>query len=496
MSKPKIVHIWSGATENPDTKRRQLFAQSSWAGEAAVYGNWIERDLSNMAPSRDATSVGDTVKLPFIHDMIEQAAPVGDDDIIFITNADICVLPGTGDEIAKLCSGQGACFAYRWDFDRLDSLLLTKEQISKGKWYIGCDAFAFTKRWWNTYRANLPDFILGRECWDWIMRALIVESGGAELQQAIYHEKHPSPWKVGRLYQPGNLYNRSYARAWLEERGMDLREIKNAPFKPVEWKSTKIERQVSKQEAHAPLGTDVLIVLGRGSKWENNELRYCLRGLERHAKNMGRIFVIGQDPGFLNAEHVTVVPRDDFGKNKEHNIAEQISYAAAKLPLTENFLWVNDDFFFLQNTDISTYPYYNDGDLTEKWNKAKAGGYRVALTQTDAQLKAHELPNRNYEVHVPIMYARRGFAQPIIQKFLKLSSRVPFGMTFRSIYCNCLGVKPGPQYTDMKLGNVDTAEELRIKTAGRHCFSIGDGLSDDAKGQLQSWFPSKSKYET
>lgn len=520
MSKPKIIHIYSGAPKDDETKRRYALAKASWNAAESYYKNWIECDLSNTQFPRNATKIGDPAPLPFIHDMVNEAiAGAGDSDIIFLTNADICVYPEIGDEIARICEDKGSCYAYRWDFERLDALL-TKEDIPKGRWYIGCDGFAFTKKWWTTWSGNYPDFVLGRETWDWIMRALISETGGGELQKAIYHETHQSPWKIGRLYQPGNLYNRSYARAWLEERGLALREIANAPFNKVEWKSKVILAKTvyvkdgprhapmpatkswglfspkrQEPESYAPLGLDVLIVLGRGSKWENNELRYCLRSLEKHAKNMGRIYVVGQDPGFLNPEHVTMVKREDFGRNKEHNIAEHCAWAAEKLPITEHFLWVNDDMFFLQDTDISTYPYYNDGELQPKWERAKPGGYRVALTQTDAQLKAHRKPTRNYEVHVPIIYSRRGFSQPEIKRFLNLASKVPFGMTFRSVYCNVLGIKPGPDYRDMKLGNVATAEELKAKTQGRHCFSIGDGLTDDAKKYFLELFPDKSRFE-
>lgn len=491
MSKPRITHIFSGAPKDAETTRRMAVAKQSWAKAAGVYGDWRDRDLSDVPFTRDARSIGDPSPLPFIHDMVWQTMDCGDDDIILITNADVGVHKDIGDELVALCSAHGACYAYRWDFDRLELPLETKEQIAKGRWYVGCDAFAFTKRWWNANKDQLPDFVLGRECWDWILRVLIIETGGVELQKAIFHEKHVSPWKQGRLYQPGNVYNRSFARAWLTVRNIPLREIANAPFKPMTW--TLPERKAP--ETTAATGMDVLIVLGKGSKWQDNELKYCLRSLEKHAKNMGRVFLIGQDPGFLNPEHVTILKREDVQHNREYRIAEQIIYASEKLPLSEHFLWVNDDTFLLEDTDISTYPYYNDGELGPKWARTKPGGYRVALMQTDAQLKARGLPTRNYEIHVPIIYSRRGLANPVVRKLAQISAKTPFGMTFRSVYCNVLGVIAGPAYKDMKLGNVSTAAELQLKTRGRHCFSIGDGLTDDAKGYLDTLFPAKSKYE-
>jgi hypothetical protein len=490
MSKPRITHVFSGPTNDPETSRRIALAKQSWAREAESYGNWREVDFSDVPTARNAQSIGDPVPLPFIHDMVEACMDGADDDIIFITNSDIGIYHGIGDELAKLCGEKGACYAYRWDFPKLEGMLATKEDIGKGRWYIGADAFAFTKRWWMANRHELPDFVLGRECWDWILRVLIGETGGVELQRAIYHEKHDSPWKKNRAMQPGNVYNRSFARAWLTVRKLPLREIANAPYSAVWYAKWKGSRPAPVSDASK---MDVLIVLGPGSKWANNELKYCLRSIEKHAKNVGKVFVVGNNPGFLSNE-VNMVKRDDVaGTNKEHRIAEQIQWAAANLPMTEHFLWVNDDTFFLQDTDITGYPYYNDGDLGSKWARTRMNGYRVALTQTDAQLKSRKLPTINYEIHVPIVYSRDGMSK--MGKWIALSSKVRYGMTFRSLYCNALGIKPGPHYKDMKLGSTQTAEELKTAIAGRHCFSIGDGLGDGAKAYLEELFPNKSKYE-
>jgi len=492
---PSIYHAWSGSKGDVETDRRVSMAQQTRETESAQYGGtYLLMDLSQRDFKRTGKDVGDPAPLPFIHDMADAAFDTvieNDSDICVITNADICLYRGFSDEVADVCGKHGSCYAYRWDFSSVSGPISTKAEIKKGRWYIGSDAFAFTRKWWNDHRDELPPFILGRETWDWILRELIKETGGQELHAAIYHESHRSPWKKGRLYQPGNVYNRSYARAWLRHRKMHLREIANAPYDEVSWPLVKWAK---KEGAPVISGvtTDVLIVLGRGSKWSNTELRYCLRSIEKHANGLGRVFVVGNNPGFLSKECITLW-RDDAGKNKEHNIAEQVMHACKSLPLSEDFLWTTDDVFFLQDTDITKYPYYHDGDLEQKWNRCKPGGYRVALMQTDAQLRGKSLPTSNHEIHVPLMYNRTKFRS--LEKWLDLSSRVPMGLTFRSVYCNVLGVTPGPRYTDMKIGNATTAAELKAKTSGRHCFSIGDGLLDDAKGFLHELFPNPSKYE-
>ena len=47
---------------------------------------------------------------------------------------------------------------------------------------------------------------------------------------------------------------------------------------------------------------DILYCIGEGSKWNNNELRYSLRSLEKFGKNVGNIYMVGYNPGFLSDE--------------------------------------------------------------------------------------------------------------------------------------------------------------------------------------------------
>lgn len=493
-SSVKITHVWSGNSSDPETARRMAVAQSSWKREAVSYGNWQEIDFSTIPTVRNATALGDPVALPLIHDMIDACLDCEDTDIILITNADIGFYHGIAAEIIDVCREKAACFAYRWDFPRVETLPVFKKDVGAGKAYVGCDLFAFTKKWWLDNRHDIPPFILGRECWDWIMRAKIVETKGGELTRAIWHEKHDSPWKKNRAMHPGNIWNRSYARAWLNLRKMDLREITHAPFRQVQWPPEGAHgTPVSGAAPRSTGAIDVLYVLGHGSKWENNELKYSLRSLEKYGKNVGRVFVIGQDPGFLSAE-VTVVHRPDAGKNKEHNIADHIAYAAAKLPITEHFLWINDDFFFLKDTDIATYPYYTAGELAQKVEGSQKSGYRAALAQAEAQLKARRFPTKNFEVHVPMIFSRAAMGK--LGGWLSISSKLKFGMTWRSIYANVIGVKPGPAYKDVKIGTANTVGELKHKIEGLSLFSIGDGLSDEAKAYFDELYPDKCRYET
>ena len=59
---------------------------------------------------------------------------------------------------------------------------------------------------------------------------------------------------------------------------------------------------------------DVVYVLGTGSNWDNNEIRFSLRSLAKNLKGMGRVFVVGERPAFLqNVIHIPA--KDEFNPN-------------------------------------------------------------------------------------------------------------------------------------------------------------------------------------
>jgi hypothetical protein len=402
------------------------------------------------------------------------------------------MVPGVAQEIAAACQKFGACWATRWDFRRLDAPLRSKNQLRAGTRYPGSDLFAFTKHWWADHSADFPDMIYGRECWDWILRELVKLNGGIELSMAIYHESHDAPWKRSRDRQPGNLSNRSFARAWLRSKNLDLGYIRNASYTEVEWPPRQASAAPSFFAEPSEDAIDVVYVLGNGSKWEDNELRYSLRSLDKFARGVNRVLIVGNKPRW-NPAGVEVVENRDPGTNKEHHIAHQVLWACEHLELTPRFLFVNDDHFFLRETDIRTFPYYADGQLSQKFQRAKAGGYRMALGNAEASLKRVKLPTVSYEVHMPIIYNREHFIS--LRGWWDACAKSRIGFVARSIYCNVTGVSP-THIQDVKIGNYAGRQELESRIANRPVFSISDdAFQHGMKNWLAERFPEKSRYE-
>ncbi len=233
---PKVMihHVWCEDRKSGEAYQRHVIAKETWVREAKAYRLWRNVQFTEAEAKRSAINLGDTIRLPFLHDMIDKAAEkAADDDVLLLTNADICLVPGLARQITDACKKHGSAFCHRWDFKKVRTHI-QQHEIVMGKWYPGCDLFAVTKHWWKQNKDSLPEFVLGRECWDWVFRELVKKTGGVEIKKGIYHEKHPSKWEQQRNL-PGNLHNRSYARAWLAKEGIPLAEIENYPYVQVNW---------------------------------------------------------------------------------------------------------------------------------------------------------------------------------------------------------------------------------------------------------------------
>ena len=108
---------------------------------------------------------------------------------------------------------------------------------------------------------------------------------------------------------------------------------------------------------------DILYTLGKGSAWQDNELRYSLRSIEKYGKNVGRIYIVGDwCPGFINRDKVTFIKCEQPYKDKFKNILYSIVYACEHSDIAEEFLLSSDDHFYMQPTDFDDYPYWLKSD--------------------------------------------------------------------------------------------------------------------------------------
>jgi len=102
----------------------------------------------------------------------------------------------------------------------------TTEEIQEGTDYAGADLFFFRVRWWLQWKKALPDFLIGREAWDCVMRHLIEETNPNKplaLENICLHEKHANGWENPsiRYTLEGQRHNLTLAKSFLKQRGVN-----------------------------------------------------------------------------------------------------------------------------------------------------------------------------------------------------------------------------------------------------------------------------------
>ena len=222
LGESKLVHVYSDyQSADPNTQRRMDLAQKTWR-TAYLSGGWEPLPIPESDLPRKFQDEGRT--LPYVRDLIEAAIKnCTTEDIIVLTNADVCLLDGAEDLIRNKLKVSDAAYSFRTDFARLDRALTPLEvRTLPHERYSGADLFAFRASWWRAYDWKFPDLLLGAEAWDWVMRTLIdrTTQGLPALPDLIYHERHVTKWESGKLNLPSQLYNRPIAKAFLREHGV------------------------------------------------------------------------------------------------------------------------------------------------------------------------------------------------------------------------------------------------------------------------------------
>ncbi len=235
--------------------------------------------------------------------------------------------------------------------------------------------------------------------------------------------------------------------------------------------------------------TDIVIPLGQGSKWNNNELLYCLRSIGKHGLNVGRIFIVGDFPAFLNYDAIHIEQPFVSG-NPARNIALNLLEAVRDERLSETFAYFNDDYILTKQVDISNLPTYYKEDL-ERTYKQNVTEYKRHVKVTLDSLKANGLPTLNYDTHYPCLFDK--------QKLRELIEGTNFNMAFghilKSLYFNIYSTYAA-QKTDCKQYQIKPLSAWVELANNTEIISICDTcINNDFKKFLSETFPEKSKWE-
>lgn len=232
---------------------------------------------------------------------------------------------------------------------------------------------------------------------------------------------------------------------------------------------------------------DIIIPLGSGSHWHDNELRYALRSIQMRLSNWRNVYIVGNKPPKWSKDLIHV-PFPDQYKYPARNIFAKVMKACKLQDVSENFLFMNDDHFLLQNFDATKFPFFYKGFLKE--DLSNLTDYRYTIENTIKQLNGTH-PLKNFDTHTPILYNKKKFVE-IMDLY---NWDTPHAFAIKSLYCNVQNIV-GVYEPDIKIRRAKTTEMLIPFLNGKKVFSVDDtALNYDLMNYFETLFPEKSKYE-
>jgi hypothetical protein len=234
---------------------------------------------------------------------------------------------------------------------------------------------------------------------------------------------------------------------------------------------------------------DVVIPFRNSPRTGNDELRYTLRGIEKHLCNAGRVHIIGDYPKFVSNYTYTPFEEKNWYQHLTRNIYQKLLTACNIDSVSDPFLYMNDDHFLIRNCDATSIPFYHQGS---RWDVG-TGNYKVTIRNT-----LNIYPNaRNFDVHAPMLI----FKDRFIRSMMALNWKADFGYCIKTAYCEYHNQVDGHNtlkgefFSDLKIDRPPTQEDFHY-IEGRTVFSVGDrGMGKEMKEYLNQLYPTKSKYE-
>lgn len=242
---------------------------------------------------------------------------------------------------------------------------------------------------------------------------------------------------------------------------------------------------------------DLVYVFKAGSKWNDNELRYSLRSAEKHFPHRN-VVIVGDRPDWItNVIHIEEPDKfSDINGGRYKNVIKKTRAACNDDRVSKQFVLMNDDFFFLKDTDtIEPFSIGSLDSMIEQFTKTYGGKrnqYINALKRTKRVLRDQNIENPiSYAIHYPIVYDK--------VNFLHMTEEIEWlqkPCSWRTIYGNMFRIG-SIEREDPKVNTAKDLESFLQQDDHGDFLSISDQIALDTRFQfwIEMRFPHKSKYE-
>lgn len=235
------------------------------------------------------------------------------------------------------------------------------------------------------------------------------------------------------------------------------------------------------------MNTDIVIPLGNGSGFDNQELCFALRSVEKFVQDCGAVWIISDcAPDWLQNVRILPVP-DRHKHNKDANLFDKLIFAAKMPEVSETFVFLSDDQAFLApfNAEkaqavFNRRPPEFFAASRHKWHRRMANTFRFLAG------RGVNLPY-NFDAHVPVVYRKADFA--VLDG---IDYTAAPGFCINTLLCGLLGRRGEvPQHVVKATAEGNKEPDFYMKIF----LGYNNGGFPKVREKLQEWFPEKSKFE-
>lgn len=223
---------------------------------------------------------------------------------------------------------------------------------------------------------------------------------------------------------------------------------------------------------------------------QNEELIYSLRSLKNVEHD--KVFIAGGKPRKVkNVQHVT---RYQKLLPKDRNIELNLKLAAEREDLSEEFIYMNDDFFFMN--PVGSIPNLHRGTISsfyDYYKSFKSVAYMEGLDATLELLAKYGIDDPyNYELHYPLRMEKKKVLE--MHEIRERELPDPYLLFhMRTFYGNYFKIG-GRQARDCKVGFEERNHEWALGQ-GDYISTTEETFKGFIGDHIKSLFPDKSPYE-
>ena len=202
------------------------------------------------------------------------------------------------------------------------------------------------------------------------------------------------------------------------------------------------------------------------------ELRYAIRSIYKHFKNLSGVLLIGDAPEWYKITADNHIPLADLKGEKEKSMQLKVLQCPDAV-----FLYSNDDYYALEDFDYQV-PHYYDTTCRDMATRHPIKSYREMYYNCQPDWL-------NFDVHTPMIMEKQRF----INTFNAMDGQTPIKTTYAQ------GL-PGWYLADCKIAGEHNLKELEYRTKDRPFFSTHDSaVNPDLLEFLQKLYPDASPCE-